>query len=92
MSNSCFVSQAATEEILLRVTNMCGECYSDILVDDIIHYDMQNYHRLHLSSMHYDSVGSDCHGKCWCLFIKCCDITNMYTYYHTYDTRVGFLF
>jgi hypothetical protein len=46
MSSSCFVSQSATEEILLRVTNMCGECYSDILVDDIIHYDMQSYRYL----------------------------------------------
>jgi hypothetical protein len=43
MSSACFVSQSATEEIILRVTNMCAQCYSDILVDDIIHYDMQNY-------------------------------------------------
>ena len=42
-SSVCFVSQLATEEILLRVTNLCAECYSDIRVNDVIHYDMQNY-------------------------------------------------
>jgi len=46
MSNACFVTQVATEEILLRVTNVCGECYDDIAEGDIIHYDMQNYRYL----------------------------------------------
>lgn len=46
MSNACFVTQVATEEILLRVTNVCGECYSDISEGDTIHYDMQNYRYL----------------------------------------------
>ena len=46
MSSACFVTQEATEEILLRVTNVCGECYDDINVGDIIHYDMQNYRYL----------------------------------------------
>jgi len=45
-SNACFVTQEATEEILLRVTNVCGECYSDLEVGDVIHYDMQNYRYL----------------------------------------------
>ena len=45
-SNACFVTQEATEEILLRVTNVCGECYSDLEAGDIIHYDMQNYRYL----------------------------------------------
>ncbi len=45
-SNACFVTQIATKEILLRVTNVCGECYNDIVEGDIIHYDMQNYRYL----------------------------------------------
>ncbi len=45
-SNACFVTQIATKEILLRVTNVCGECYHDIVEGDIIHYDMQNYRYL----------------------------------------------
>jgi len=46
MSSTCFVTQEATEEILLRVTNVCAECYDDINPGDIIHYDMQNYRYL----------------------------------------------
>jgi len=46
MSSACFVTQVATEEILLRVTNVCGECYDDIIEGDTIHYDMQNYRYL----------------------------------------------
>jgi len=46
MSNGCFVTQVATEEILLRVTNVCGECYDDLAAGDTIHYDMQNYRYL----------------------------------------------
>ncbi|KYJ87446.1 hypothetical protein [Sulfurovum riftiae] len=46
MSSTCFVTQEATEEILLRVTNVCGECYADLHIGDIIHYDMQNYRYL----------------------------------------------
>jgi hypothetical protein len=47
MSTSpCFVTQEATEEILARVSNMCAECYSEIEVGDMIHYDMQNYRYL----------------------------------------------
>jgi hypothetical protein len=42
----CFISQEATEEILSRVTNVCAECYSDIHVGDMIHYDLQNYRYL----------------------------------------------
>lgn len=43
MGSACFVTEEATNEILLRVTNVCAECYDDIAVGDIIHYDMQNY-------------------------------------------------
>ncbi|RLA59897.1 MAG: hypothetical protein DRQ78_10095 [Epsilonproteobacteria bacterium] len=46
MANTCFVTQEATQEILLRVTNVCAECYTDILIGDTIHYDMQNYRYL----------------------------------------------
>jgi len=46
MSSTCFVTQEVTEEILLRVTNVCAECYDDINMGDIIHYDMQNYRYL----------------------------------------------
>jgi len=46
MSSACFVTQEVTEEILLRVTNVCAECYNDINIGDIIHYDMQNYRYL----------------------------------------------
>ncbi|GIU00615.1 hypothetical protein TSL6_11210 [Sulfurovum sp. TSL6] len=46
MSSPCFVTQEATEEILLRVTNVCAECYDDIKEGDMIHYDMQNYRYL----------------------------------------------
>ena len=46
MSSTCFVTQEATEEILLRVTNVCAGCYDDINPGDIIYYDMQNYRYL----------------------------------------------
>ncbi|MFT7880854.1 MAG: hypothetical protein ABXS91_10730 [Sulfurimonas sp.] len=45
-TSACFVTQEATEEILSRVTNMCAECYSEIQIGDMIHYDMQNYRYL----------------------------------------------
>jgi hypothetical protein len=45
-SSACFVTQEATEEILLRVTNVCAECYDDLDVGNVIHYDMQNYRYL----------------------------------------------
>ncbi|PHS37436.1 MAG: hypothetical protein COB07_10560 [Sulfurovum sp.] len=46
MGNGCFVTEEATSKILLRVTNVCAECYDDIHVGDTIHYDMQNYRYL----------------------------------------------
>jgi len=36
--------QEATEDILLKVTNVCAVCYCDIHVGDTIHYDTQRYH------------------------------------------------
>ena len=49
MARECFVTQEATSEILLRVTNVCAECYDDINEGDTIHYDMQNYRYLCMS-------------------------------------------
>lgn len=49
MPSECFITQEATEEILLRVTNVCAECYDDIYIGDTIHYDMQNYRYLCMS-------------------------------------------
>lgn len=46
MGSACFVTEMATKEILLRVTNVCAECYDDIEEGDTIHYDMQNYRYL----------------------------------------------
>jgi len=44
--SSCFVDQVATKEILLRVTNVCGECYDDLHEGDPIYYDRQTYRYL----------------------------------------------
>ena len=46
MSSACFVTQEATENILLNVTTVCSECYSDLNEGDTIHYDMQSYRYL----------------------------------------------
>ena len=43
---ACFVAQTATRDILLRVTNVCGECYGDLNEGDTIYYDMQQYRYL----------------------------------------------
>ncbi len=46
MSRVNFLTQEATDDIIQRVTNVCLECYSDIKVGDMIHYDMLNYRYL----------------------------------------------
>jgi len=46
VSSACFVTQEATKEILLRVTNVCAVCYDDLHTGDTIHYDMQHYRYL----------------------------------------------
>jgi len=46
MSNRYFLTQEATKDILLRVTNVCGECYRDLQEGDTIHYDMETYRYL----------------------------------------------
>jgi len=62
MSSACFVTQIASEEILLRVTNVCGECYNDLSEGDTIHYDMQNYRYLCTSCQEIlcDSMNEQC--------------------------------
>ncbi|HHD72939.1 MAG TPA: hypothetical protein ENK77_04880 [Epsilonproteobacteria bacterium] len=42
----CFVDEVATREILLRVTNVCGECYCDLKEGDPIYYDLEHYRYL----------------------------------------------
>ena len=44
--SACFLDEVATPEILLRVTNVCGECYSDLNEGDPIYYDLQSYRYL----------------------------------------------
>ncbi|NKQ41025.1 MAG: hypothetical protein HF962_05600 [Sulfurovum sp.] len=46
MKSQCFIMQIATEDILLKVTNVCALCYDDIHMGDTIHYDTQRYHYL----------------------------------------------
>jgi hypothetical protein len=46
MNEECFVDQIANRDILLRVTNVCGECYDDLQEGDHIYYDMQTYRYL----------------------------------------------
>ena len=43
---NCFIEQKATKEILLRVTNICGQCYGDLQEGDDIFYDMTTYRYL----------------------------------------------
>lgn len=43
---NCYVDQIASQDILLRVTNVCGECYGDLKLGDQIYYDMQSYRYL----------------------------------------------
>jgi len=42
MSN-CFLKEEATAEIIKNVASFCSECYNEIVSNDIIFYDMQNY-------------------------------------------------
>ena len=46
MHEQCFVDQIANSDILLRVTNVCGECYDDLREGEHIYYDMQTYRYL----------------------------------------------
>ncbi len=39
---NCFVKQEATEEIILNVASFCAQCYSEIIKNETIFYDMQN--------------------------------------------------
>jgi len=46
MSPKCFIDQIATQELMSRVTRMCGECYDDFKEGNHIYYDMQTYRYL----------------------------------------------
>ena len=43
MGKLYFQEQEATKDILLRVSDLCSECYDNINLGDIIHYDLQQY-------------------------------------------------
>ena len=42
MIGNCFVRQEATVAIISNVASFCAECYSEIIKDDTIFYDMKN--------------------------------------------------
>ena len=42
MVGNCFVSQVATSQIISNVANFCAECYTEIIKDETIFYDMKN--------------------------------------------------
>jgi predicted amidophosphoribosyltransferase len=46
IDDQCFVAQTADEKILLHVTNVCGQCYRDLLAGEAIYYDLQEYRYL----------------------------------------------
>jgi hypothetical protein len=37
----CFIEQTATMNILLKVTNVCSECYGDFINGSTIFYDLK---------------------------------------------------
>ncbi len=45
-AENCFVEQKATKKILLRVTNVCGQCYKSFCEGENIYYDMSTYRYL----------------------------------------------
>ena len=42
MIGNCFVRQEATSEIISNVASFCAECYTEIIKDETIFYDMKN--------------------------------------------------
>jgi hypothetical protein len=42
MTASCFVRQEATLKIISNVASFCAECYTEIIKDETIFYDMKN--------------------------------------------------
>ena len=42
MIANCFVRQVATAEIISNVASFCAECYSEIIKDETVFYDMKN--------------------------------------------------
>jgi len=43
MKKKCFLKQEATVTIIENVASVCSECYSELQVNEVIFYDMQNY-------------------------------------------------
>ena len=43
MIGNCFLKQEATLDIIANVANFCSKCYSDIITNQVIFYDMKNY-------------------------------------------------
>lgn len=41
--SQCFTQTEATQDLLLRVTNVCSVCYDDLKIGDTIYYDLQKY-------------------------------------------------
>jgi len=62
MSSADFITQVATKEIFLRVTNVCGECYDNFCKGDTIYYDMQNFRYLCQSC--HEAVWGQIHENC----------------------------
>jgi hypothetical protein len=62
MNDNCFVAQEADSNILLRVTNVCSECYSDIQEGDTIYYDMRHCRYLCQSCQEHlaEKINEDC--------------------------------
>jgi len=46
MIGNCFVRQEATSEIISNVVSFCANCYDDIVYNQTIFYDMNNYRYL----------------------------------------------
>lgn len=40
-SEKCFIEQTVTTNILLKVTNVCSECYADLKEGSVIFYDLR---------------------------------------------------
>jgi hypothetical protein len=44
MIADCFLPQTASVGIIENVASFCSECYTDIVRDELIYYDMKNCH------------------------------------------------
>jgi hypothetical protein len=60
--NNCFIDQIASQDILLRVTNLCGVCYDDLKLGEMIYYDMQEYR--YLCQKCYEELSDKMNSNC----------------------------